>query len=153
MSRACSLLLVGVLGLLLVASTAMAREKQEKSVPDVTGVWKGESESVAAGKLGHTEPSETPKFLRVQWTLTIDKQEGRVFYGSKASARGRETVVGVIDGATLTMADDDGVYIGKLTSKNRMIVKYAEAGKESKVASITHYAREDAADKAAPAAQ
>lgn len=158
MSRICTLLFVLFLGLLLAVSPALAGEKQEhkeKPVTDVTGVWKGVSDSVAVGKLGHADPTGTPKFLHVEWTLTIDKQEGQNFYGSKASSRGKETVVGVIDGAKLTMADDDGVYIGKLTSKNKMIITYVEATKDSKVASITHYVREGSDDKTeqAPAGQ
>lgn len=136
-----------ILGLVL-AGPALAREhkeKKEKDVPDVTGVWKGTSDSVAMGKLGHADATDAPKFLHADWTLTIDKQDGRAFYGSKASARAKETVVGVIDGTLkLYMADDDGIYIGKLTGKNTMIIKYLEAGKDSKVASITHYCREAA---------
>ncbi|MHC1711067.1 MAG: hypothetical protein AB9872_02805 [Solidesulfovibrio sp.] len=153
MSRVCTLLLVLSLGVLLAAAPALAREKKDakdKTVPDVTGVWKGASDSVAMGKLGHADATTAPKFLHVEWTLTIDKQEGKAFSGTKASPRGKETVVGVIDGASLAMADDDGVYIGKMTSKNKMIVKYVEAGKDSKVASITYYAREGADDKDGP---
>jgi len=148
MSRACTLLLAFALGLLLAAAPAQAREhkeKKEKAAPDVTGVWKGVSDSVAMGKLGHADATTAPKFLHIEWTLTIDKQEGRAFYGSKASLRGKETLVGILDGATITMADDDGTYVGKLTGKNSMIVKYVEAGKDSKVASITRYVREGAA--------
>lgn len=145
MSRFATLLLALVLGCLLAAGPALAREKkekQEKAVHDVTGVWKGTSDSVAMGKLGHVDQAAAPKFLHVDWTLTIDKQEGRTFSGVKASAKAKEIVVGVIDGAKIFMADDDGVYTGKLTSKNRMIITYTEAGKESKVASITLYVRE-----------
>ncbi|MFP5257560.1 MAG: hypothetical protein ACLGQH_00935 [Acidobacteriota bacterium] len=154
MSRFATLLLALVLGCLLAAAPALAREKkekQEKAVHDVTGVWKGTSDSVAMGKLGHTEASNAPKFLHLEWTLTIDKQEGRTFYGAKASAKAKETVVGVIDGAKIFMADDDGVYTGKLTSKNRMIITYTEAGKDSKVASITLYVREGGEKEETPA--
>ncbi|KHK01556.1 hypothetical protein [Desulfovibrio sp. TomC] len=150
MSRHVAVLLALVMGCFLAVSSAQAREskeKKEKSIPDVTGVWKGTSDSVAMGRLGHTDPTTTPKFLHLDWTLTIDKQEGRAFFGTKASARGKETVVGVIDGATLYMADDDGAFVGKLTSKNRLVLKYMEPGKESKVASITLYVREGSNDK------
>lgn len=156
MSRASILLFVCVFGLLLAAAPASAREdreKREKAVPDVTGVWKGVSDSVAMGKLGHADPADTPKFLHIEWTLTIDKQEGRAFYGSKASSRGRETLVGVVDGATLYMADDDGTYVGKLTSKNRLILKYVEAGRESKVASVTLFVREGDKEENSPSPQ
>jgi hypothetical protein len=157
MSRIAALLLALLLGCALVAAPALAKEpkeKKEKSIPDVTGVWKGTSDAVAmGGKLGHTDPSTSPKFLHMAWTLTIDKQEGRAFFGTRASARGTETVVGVINGATLSMADDDGVFLGKLTSKNRLVLKYMEAGKESKVASVTLLIREGGDDKEAAPAQ
>lgn len=141
-----------VSALVFAAVPALAKEhkeKKEKDIPDVTGVWKGTSDTVAMGKLGHADATDTPKFLHADWTLSIEKQEGRTFYGVKSSARGKETVVGVIDGASkLFMADDDGTYSGKLTGKNTMIVNYLEATKTSKVASITHYRRE-ASEKAA----
>ncbi|WP_300163435.1 hypothetical protein [Solidesulfovibrio sp.] len=131
--------------LILFAVPALAREhkeKRDKTVPDVTGVWKGTSDSVAMGKLGHADAAEAPQFLHVDWTLTIDKQDGPNFSGVKASAKAKETVLGVLDGNKIYLADDDGVYIGQVTGKNTMIVKYLEAGKDSKVASITHYRRE-----------
>jgi len=146
MSRIGTIVLALTLGLLLAASPSWAKDKKEKAIPDITGIWKGVSDSVAMGKLGHTDATDAPKFLHVEWTLTIDKQEGRAFHGTKTSARAKETVVGVVDGAKLYMADDDGVYVGKLTSKNRLILQYLEAGKDSKVASITSYAREGAQD-------
>lgn len=154
MSRFATLLLALVLGCFLAAAPALAREKKEmreKAVHDVTGVWKGTSDTVAMGKLGHTEATSAPKFLHLEWTLTIDKQEGRTFSGTKASAKGKETVVGVVDGGKIFLADDDGVYTGKLTSKNRMIITYTESGKDSKVASITHYVREGGEKEETPA--
>lgn len=153
MSRVCSLVLALVLGLFVAVAPALAKEKKEKSVSDVTGVWKGVSEAVAMGRLGHAEASDAPKFLHVAFTLTIEKQEGRAFYGTKASDRGKETVVGVVDGATVTMADDDGTYVGKLTGKNSMIVRYLEAGKDSKVAAVTRFIRDGAKDEPEAAGQ
>ena len=131
---------------ILVAVPALAKEhkeKKEKDVPDVTGVWKGASDTVAMGKLGHADATDAPKFLHADWTLTIDKQDGPSFSGTKASAKAKETVLGVLDGHKIYMVDDDGTYIGQVTGKNTMIVKYLEAGKDSKVASITHYRRDE----------
>uniref|UniRef100_I2Q0Q5 TIGR03067 domain-containing protein n=1 Tax=Desulfovibrio sp. U5L TaxID=596152 RepID=I2Q0Q5_9BACT len=153
MSRPCSLVLALVLGFVLAAVPALAKEKKEKAVADVTGVWKGASDSVAMGKLGHADASDAPKFMHVSFTLTIEKQEGRAFYGTKASDRGKETVVGMVDGAVVTMADDDGTYVGKLTGKNSMIVRYLEAGTNSKVASITRFVRDGAKDEPEAAGQ
>ncbi|MHC1789446.1 hypothetical protein [Solidesulfovibrio sp.] len=152
MSRIVALLLALVLGCCLTAAPALAKEKKEKPVTDVTGVWKGTSDSAAMGRLGHADAATEPQFKHLEWTLTIDKQEGRAFFGVRATARAKETVVGVIDGATLYLADDDGVMVGKLTSKNRLVLKYMEAGKESKVASISLLIREGSDKEETPAA-
>jgi hypothetical protein len=152
MIRRITLLLVLVAGCWLAAVPAMAKEKKEKAVPDLVGVWKGSSESVAMGRLDHADAASAPTFLRIDWTLTIEKQEGRTFYGTRASARGKETVVGVVDGGQIFMADDDGTFAGKLTSKNRLVLRYVEAGKQSKVASISLFVREGEDDAPPPAA-
>ncbi|MEL7638409.1 MAG: hypothetical protein AAGU21_02085 [Solidesulfovibrio sp.] len=156
MVRLRALLLAGLVGVILIAVPALAaehKEKKEKTVPDITGVWKGTSDTVSMGKTGHAEPSDSPKFQHLDWTLTIDKQDGPNFSGTKASAKGKETVVGVLDGAMVFMADDDGTCFGKLTGKNTMIVKYLEAGKDSKVASVSHFRREAAPEAQKPAGQ
>jgi hypothetical protein len=145
MKRLPFLALAALLGTLFAAGPGLAQEtkaKKEKPIPNMVGVWKGTSEGAAMGALGHVDAAGAPTFVKVDWTLTIDKQEGRAFYGTKASSRAKETVVGVVDGAQVGMADDDGTYVGKLTSPNRLIVRYLEAGKASKAASVTLYVRE-----------
>lgn len=130
----------------LAAGPALAGKSKGESPVDMTGVWKGTSTSVAMGALGHTEASQAPKFVHVDFTITIEKQDGPTFYGTKTSAKGKETVLGVIDGWRVSMVDDDGVYRGKLTSKNKLNLTYLEAGTTSKVASVTEYRREKKAD-------
>jgi len=149
MNRVLSVLCVLSLFVVLAAGPAVARQaKGDKSVVDMTGVWKGTTSSVAMGTLGHAAASQTPKFLHVDFTITIEKQEGPNFYGTKTSAKGKETVLGVIDGWSISMVDDDGVYVGKLTSKNKMSLQYLEATAQSKVASITEYQRAEQDAKA-----
>lgn len=153
MRRVFVVLFVLSLLLLLAAVPAQARKaKADKEVADLVGVWKGTTQSVAVGKLGHTEESQTPKFLKMDFTITIDKQEGATFHGTKASAKAKETLLGVVEGATVYMVDDDGLMIGKLTSKNRMWVKYLHVNKDGKVASIALYVREGK-DGPAPAGE
>lgn len=136
--------------LFLVAATGYSGTAVTGKTPaDLTGVWKGTSNSVAIGTLGHTEASQTPKFLHADFTLTIDKQEGPTFSGTKASAKATETLLGAVDGQSVYMVDDDGVYLGTLTDKNTMAVRYMEATPQSRVVSITIYHRESTAAKAA----
>jgi hypothetical protein len=151
MKRPIPTLLILLLALVLAAPALARKEKAEKPVPDLTGVWKGTTQSVAMGKLGHTDATTAPKFLHVDFTLTIDKQEGPNFYGTKTSAKGKETVLGVIHGHLVSMVDDDGIYNGRLTSAHSLQLIYLEAGTNSKVASITTYEREDKDAKEAPA--
>jgi len=137
--------------MLLIAAPALAgKDQSDKSAPDLTGVWKGTTQSVAMGTLRHTEASQTPKFLKMDFTLTIDKQEGATFHGTKASAKVTEALLGVVENSLVYMVDDDGVMIGKLLGKNKMSVKYLHVNKDGKVASLTIFTREE---KPAPAAQ
>ena len=134
--------------LLLTAGPGLARTaKDNPSAVDMTGVWKGTSNSVAMGTLGHTEASQTPKFLHVDFTLTVTKQEGPNFSGTKASAKSTETLLGAVDGKNVYMVDDDGMYLGTLTDQNTLVVRYMEATQQSRVVSITIYHREPKAVK------
>jgi hypothetical protein len=143
MHRVFAILSALTLLLLLAAVPAQARKaKADKEAPDLVGVWKGTTQSVAVGTLLHTEASQAPKFLKLDFTITIDKQEGATFYGTKSTAKAKETLLGVVEGSMVYMVDDDGVMIGKLTSKNRMSVKYLHVTKDGKVASIATFIRE-----------
>lgn len=143
MRRMLACLFVLSLFVLVTALPAQARKaKADKDIPDLTGVWKGTTQSVAVGKLGHTEPTETPKFVQVEFTLTIEKQDGPNFYGVRSTAKGKEVLLGVIHGTKVSMVDDDGTLSGRLTSSNKMTLIYLEPGTNSKVASITVFTRE-----------
>jgi hypothetical protein len=137
--------ILSVLALLvcMTALPAQARKaKGEKEIANLVGVWKCTTESVAVGKLGHTELSNSPKFLKMDFTITIDKQEGPTFYGTKASAKAKETLLGVVENSLVYMVDDDGVMNGRLYGKNKMTVKYLHVNKDGKVASLATYVRE-----------
>jgi hypothetical protein len=143
MTRVLAVLSALSLILLLAAVPGHARKaKADKEVADLTGVWKGTTQSVAMGKLGHADASDAPKFLKMDFTITIDKQEGATFSGTKASAKAKETLLGVVENSLVYMVDDDGVMIGKLLSKNKMSVKYLHVTKDGKVASLAVYVRD-----------
>ncbi len=113
------------------------------AVPDLKGTWQGKTQSVAVGKLGHTEPSVKPKFTSAEFTFRIEKQEGMVFYGEKQSKKAKEQMLGVIkpDNKSIYIADRDGYYVGTLLSPDEMEMVYLEAGIQSRVASYTVYKR------------
>jgi len=116
----------------------------DESVPDLKGQWKGTAQSVGHNKRAqHTEPLDEVKYRSVEFTLTIDVQKGCAFQGVKASKRGSEDFVGVINPTdkSIGLAENDGYYIGKLVSPDKMELIYMEAGPESRVAALEVFER------------
>ena len=95
-------------------------------IPDITGTWVRKIQAVKHHRLpkpdrkvhndvktGHSE---------MEFTLTIDKQDGFRFSGTKGTDRRRERISGVIgfDNKTLYMVDDDGMSFCRLVSPDKM---------------------------------
>ena len=103
-----------------------------KAVPDLLGSWVGASNSaVIGGGQHHPEGGDGEiRFRRVEFTLTIDRQEGRNFSGTFASGSYREAVVGALaaDLTTGVMADLDGQMSFRLVGKKRMEMCYTHSG-------------------------
>jgi hypothetical protein len=102
----------------IVTLTALAAvpSAAQTAIPDVRGIWKGESESIVLGSAHPhhtaTQPNE-PQFRSVAFTLTIDKQDGRRFSGTFSSARSSERVIAVISrSGAILLADDEGYTHG-----------------------------------------
>lgn len=70
------------------------------------------------------------------FTLTIDKQEGFRFSGTKESAKWKEAVSGVIgfDSKTVYMVDDNGFLFCRLVSPDKMELVYLQSSKHLSVA-------------------
>jgi hypothetical protein len=122
----------------LLAGPAMA----QTAIPDIRGIWKGESESVVLGggnsHHGPTMPNGEPQLRTLPFTLTIDKQDGRRFAGTFSSEHANETVIGVISrNGTIYMVDDDGYDVGTILAPNRMEICYLHLSTNSRIASCT----------------
>jgi hypothetical protein len=107
-----------------------ARAQQQASLPDLRGTWKGESESIVAGSGNthhHGTPQDAPRLTSVAFTFTVDKQDGRRFSGTFASARSTEQIIGVISRTgTLIYADTDGHGFGTLLAPDRIEMCYVQ---------------------------
>jgi hypothetical protein len=118
----------------------------QTAVPDVRGTWKGESESIVlgGGNPHHTPaPNAEPQLRNVQFTLMVDKQEGRRFSGTFSSARSSEKVVAVISrGGTIFLADDEGYTNGTLLTPNRMELCYLHVSPASRIASCVELTKQ-----------
>ena len=118
----------------------------QSPVPDLTGTWKGTSESVVLGT-GNTHHSkgqaQAAQMRQVPFTLVVDRQEGRRFSGTFSSPRSSERVVAVISrNGAIMMADDDGYTIGSVLAPNRIELCYLRAAAGTRIASCTEMTKQ-----------
>jgi hypothetical protein len=97
---------------LLATLTAAPAAAQQGAIPDLRGTWKGTSESIilGAGNPHHAAPAQAePRLNSVEFTMTVDKQDGRRFSGTFSSPRGNDKFVAAISrNNTIFVVDDDG---------------------------------------------
>jgi hypothetical protein len=110
------------LGLGLSVTPAIAQD-----APDLTGKWTGAFTGGVRFGGGDLAPGdETPTFVhaegRPEYTLTIEKQEGRGLMGTWGSVDGSETIQGVVrlDNTELLFVDEDSFFHGTLLSATEM---------------------------------
>ena len=140
MSKVAMMLTLAVLGALSAVPAA-----GESAVPDLRGVWKGNSEAVVSGGANqhHATQSAETRFSTIAFTLTVDKQDGRRFSGTFVSARSNDQVVAVISrNGTILMADDDGYTVGTILAPNRIELCYMHSSPTAQVASCTELTKQ-----------
>ncbi|MGE0681926.1 MAG: hypothetical protein AB7P69_13635 [Candidatus Binatia bacterium] len=114
--------LFAVLSVLAVAHISVA----ESDIPDVKGTWVMQVQGVLHHKTQETNPHMHQDVrtgpTQFELTITIDKQDGFRFSGTKESAKLKETVSGVIgfDNKTLYMVEDDGTAFCRLVEPDKM---------------------------------
>ena len=102
-----------VTGVLVASGSAVAQEP----FPDLKGTWIGRTYSLTQGKTEHYAQSgeAEPIFQDASWTLTVDRQEGSRFTGTRGLTEGtrRDPILGVIraDRTTIHIVDDDGTFL------------------------------------------
>ncbi|WP_367978633.1 hypothetical protein [Spiribacter onubensis] len=117
---------MAVLGFLLCTSSlAYAQD------PDILGTWKGASSATVIGANEHfdTERGSSARFLKTEFTLVIDRAEGRSFSGRVSSGGEEEPLVGAFRADLLSgvMADYDGTYSFELTAPDKLELCYHHA--------------------------
>jgi len=128
-----------------VALTA-APAAAESAIPDLRGIWKGESESIVmgAGNAHHSAaPAPGPRLNSITFTMTVDKQDGRRFSGTFTSARGNDAIIAVISrNGSIYMVDDDGYTVGTMLAPNRIELCYMRQASDARVASCTEMTKQ-----------
>jgi hypothetical protein len=117
----------------------------DTQMPEMRGTWKGDSHSVVLGGGPHhpDTKSDEPRFTSVPFTLVVDKQDGRRFFGTFSSAQHSETVVAVFSRAgSIFMADDDGYSVGTMLAPDRMEICYLHSSSATRIASCTELVRQ-----------
>jgi hypothetical protein len=130
----------------LAALTAATLALAQTAIPDLRGIWKGESESIVLGT-GNAHHSGTatqePELRSVLFTLTIDKQDGRRFSGTFSSARGGSKVVAVVSrSGSIFLADAEGFSHGTMLAPDRMELCYLKHSAETRIASCVELAKQ-----------
>ena len=122
---------------------AAAPAAAQTAIPDLRGIWKGDSESIVLGaEHPHhlATPSNVPELRSVSFTLIINKQDGRRFSGTFSSARRTATVIGVISrSGTILLADSEseGHSNGTMLASDRLELCYLHASSATRIASCT----------------
>ena len=88
-------------------------------------------------------PSAEPRLNSVAFTVTIDKQDGRLFSGTFASPRGSEKFVAAISrNNTILVVDDDGYTVGTILAPNRMEWCYMHRSQTTSMVSCTELTKQ-----------
>jgi hypothetical protein len=81
---------------LIIDKVASAAAPPE--IPNVVGEWKGTSETVVFGSSPHhpdsAAPADKARLREVEFTMTVEGQEGRRFWGKNSSAVHQPTLRG-----------------------------------------------------------
>lgn len=105
------------------------------AVPNLTGAWKGTGQTVGSGQRTHARSTAKSTFISIEFTIRIQRQKGRAFYGITQSKRASEPFVGVVElDKSIYFADPEGYYVGTLLASNKLELVYLEAGRKSRVA-------------------
>jgi len=129
--------------LVLPAAAASAQ-----TIPDMKGTWSGMSHSVVMGTHGHhadnRQPADKPFLASREFTMIIEGQDGRRFWGTVVSNHQREPFVAIfrLDGKSFIGADEDGTMVGDILGANSFDGCYTQTvPAKALVASCTTYTK------------
>jgi hypothetical protein len=132
--------------IVMLTAVAVTPAAAQTAIPDLRGIWKGDSESIVLGGGNpHHSPGQLnePELRSQPFTLTIDKQDGRRISGTFASPRSTEQVIAVISKTgAIHMADDEGYTQGTLLAPDRLELCFLFASAAARVASCTELTKQ-----------
>lgn len=134
------LIILAVLG---VIGCTVKTTAQRTEIPNLVGKWSGTSEAIVFGDLQHRDKTTDHTFTSMKFVIDITEQKGRVFYGTRTSAKMSESIVGYIayNNTDIHFVDHDGSFQATLTDEGALEVGYLEEGTTSRVAAICVYTK------------
>lgn len=128
-----ALTLAGLAGLgLIIDKVASAAAPPE--IPNVVGEWKGTSETVVFGSSPHnpdsTAPADKARLREVEFTMTVEGQEGRRFWGKNSSAVTSQPFAAVFSSSHVFGygANASGFYHFRSHGPDRLELCYTQPG-------------------------
>jgi hypothetical protein len=135
-------------GLIFIGFSTCAGAQGTGQAPDLKGRWVGKGEAIVLGNAPHhaSDPASQhrPRMSSPEFTITIEGQEGRRFWGVASSQHHKEPVIGIIgfDGKTVSMQDTDGTTDGTLSDPDTLEVVYRHTAPHSTVLSMNRLKRQ-----------
>lgn len=131
--------LITLTAVLLIMAITTLTAFAESDIPDLKGEWVMTHEAVIQSNKAEMPPErhvdETEGFISIDFVITIDKQEGFKFSGTKSSKQRKETISGIIgfDNKSVYMVDDDGVMHCRIVGPDKMEHIYLHAAEHRSV--------------------
>ena len=125
-----------------MAALTMAAPALAQSVPDLKGTWSGQWRTVIYGlNPHHPGPQatlDTPRVREITFTLEVEGQDGRLFWGKSWSSPDRKepfAATVAADGKMIIGADTDGSLTGTVAAPDRLEMCYTHTASSPIVAS------------------
>ena len=134
-----------------VTAMTVAGGARAQNIIDMKGTWTGTVEAVVDGPAQHhpapgaagTKPAGKFRLSEQPFTLVVEGQSGRRFWGTTASATKMERILGSLspDGKNIYMVDDDGLLDGIIVNADRLEVCYRHVNASSAVVACSVVSR------------
>ncbi len=140
---------LSIVSAVTLSSMAMTSVALADNHQSMLGTWKGTAHAAIIGQPKHHEQAEgsDARFLKTEFTLVVEKDNGRNFAGYLQSKSHKEPIVGAFraDMTNGVYVDSDGMAIITRLSKDRLEACYAHSMTMSdgtNVASCIEYVRQ-----------
>jgi hypothetical protein len=126
----------------VVLTVGAAASASAQNSIDLKGIWVGNGQNIVDGPANHhppagagVKPAAKYRLSDQTFTMTIEGQDGRRFWGTMASPNKTERLIGSlsVDGKFVYMVDDDGYIDGTVVNATTLDICYRHVRPDSAV--------------------